>query len=100
VFWDATLTGGASLLLTTFHPTPMATSRPDIKTHPNQESKSGKPPYASPSKRNFSANDPTREQVVGGVEEKFRDAIEKKVKKEKGHGKGKVPGKRRSNPNR
>jgi hypothetical protein len=92
--------GDASLKSTTFHHAPMATSKPDIKTHPNQESKSGKPPYASPSKRNFSANDPMREQVVGGVEEKFRDAIERKVKKEKSHAKGKVPGKRRPDSNR
>jgi hypothetical protein len=79
----------------------MAGYKPDIKAHPNQESKSGKPPYASPSRRNFSANDPTREQVVGGVEEKFRDELERVDKKQKKtHGKGKIPGKRRANANR
>jgi hypothetical protein len=77
----------------------MGTSRPDIKTHPNQESKGGKPPYASPTKRNYSANDPSREQVVGGVEEKLRDEIERKYRKPKSHGKRKISGRRGTDTN-
>lgn len=53
--------------------------KPDIQKHPNQESKSGKPPYASPTKKNYSANEPLSEgedeTVVRGVESEYRDAV-------------------------
>jgi hypothetical protein len=76
----------------------MATE-PDIKHHPNQESKSGRPTYASPVKKNFSTNDPTQDTVVGGVEEKFRKEISKSQKK-KSNGKDNVSRKHRTNTNR
>ena len=54
---------------------------PDIKHHPNQESKSGRPTYASTVRKNSSTNDPLQASVVGGVEEKMRKEIVKKKKK-------------------
>jgi hypothetical protein len=59
----------------------------NIQQHPNQESKSGTPPYASPVKKNFSANEPLSEgedeRVVRGVESEYRTAVlNRKSKKE------------------
>lgn len=70
---------------------------PDVKHHPNQESKSGKPAYASPVKKNSSTNDPRQDSVVGGVEEKMRKEI---LKKKKSNAKDKLSGRRSSNSNR
>jgi hypothetical protein len=58
----------------------------NIQQHPNQESKSGTPPYASPVKKNFSTNEPLSEgddeSVVRGVESEYRDAaLNRKSKK-------------------
>jgi hypothetical protein len=72
---------------------------PDIKRHPNQESKSGRPSYASPVKRNSSTNDPLQDQVVGGVEEKMKKEIVK-LKKRRNHGKGRISGTHRANTDR
>jgi hypothetical protein len=60
--------------------------RHHIQQHPNQESKSGSPPYASPVKKNFSVNEPLSEGedegVVRGVESEYRDAaLNRKSKK-------------------
>lgn len=72
---------------------------PNIQQHPNQESKSGRAPYASPVKRNASTNDPLQDEVVGGVEEKMRKQLEKSSKRQN-HGKGKISGKRRPDTDR
>ncbi len=71
---------------------------PDIKHHPNQESKAGRPTYASTVRKNASTNDPLQDTVVGGVEEKIRKEVVKK--KKKSDGKGNLPGKHRANTNR
>lgn len=57
-----------------------------IQKHPNQESKSGTPPYASPVKKNYSTNEPLSEgedeRVVRGIESEYRDAaLNRKSKK-------------------
>jgi hypothetical protein len=72
---------------------------PDIKRHPNQESKSGRPSYASPVKRNASTNDPLQDEVVGGVEQKMKTEIIK-AKKSGSHGQGSVSRKRRTDTDR
>ena len=59
---------------------------PKITSHPNQESKSGLPAYASPTKKNYSANEPLSEgkdeSIVRGVESEYRDAaLNRKSKK-------------------
>jgi hypothetical protein len=74
-------------------------ARPDVKHHPNQESKSGRATYASPVKKNSSTNDPLHDNVVGGVEEKMRKEITKS-RKQRQHGKDNVSGKRGTNTNR
>jgi hypothetical protein len=71
---------------------------PDIKHHPNQESKSGRPSYASAVRKNSSTNDPLQDSVVGGVEQKMREEIVKK--KKKGDGKSNISGKHRTDTNR
>jgi hypothetical protein len=77
----------------------MATE-PDVKHHPNQESKSGRPPYASPVKKNSSTNDPTADTVVGGVEEKLRKELKKARKSKASHGKNNISGKNRPDSDR
>jgi|GEM_PF-5945150 len=57
-----------------------------IQKHPNQESKSGAPPFASPVKKNYSTNEPLSEgedeSVVRGIESEYRDAaLNRKSKK-------------------
>ena len=61
-------------------------AHPKIINHPNQESKSGIPPYASPATKNYSANEPLSEgedeNVASGVESQYRDAaLNRKSKK-------------------
>lgn len=44
-----------------------------VQQHPRQESKSGKPTYASPSKVNYSTNEPRlEEEVLPDVEKKMK----------------------------
>ena len=62
------------------------TKHVNIQQHPNQENKSGAPPFASPVKKNFSANEPLSEgndeRTVRGVESEYRDAaLNRKSKK-------------------
>ena len=62
------------------------TKHANIQKHPNQESKAGIPSYASPVKKNFSANEPLSEgedeSVARGVESQYRDAaLNRKSKK-------------------